>query len=467
MEDLALDPMKMIRHFDHIHDLELDIIKTIYLNPEYILDFEVYHNIFANDVHKQMFIVINQLFEENIEITPSTIFNEIIKVNPLITYKILSDFIDKGNLISSNNLKQTIVNAKKNKVRISLFKLASGLTKNSINNSLNVENLFVDLENELEKLKVVFDVEGESINNILDGLISYVDDIKEGKILSYLKTGCKEIDKKLAISGNSIILVGGGAKNGKTKFASWLVRLLFENNINQIACQWYTMEDDKEDLSASFISPYSLLRVSEIKGKERNLTNEDRDNIIRAAKIVKRYGIDVHDEPVNIKTIQHKFGIFAKKNKGKTPICVIDNALLLEDEGHDRDDVIMNTISKIRQKTKGLIIVIHHFNDGQMDKERLKVGYRPLINDLKGREGYRRVPNQVILVNKPSKYKDLMTYYKPYADILEYMYIVDIAANRGMKELETENQGSEAENNLIYMYASLDYNIFKPLSEIY
>jgi replicative DNA helicase len=339
------------------------------------------------------------------------------------------------------------------------------LEEKTLDNNVLIDSIFSFTEDKLDEIKSSFSVNGDSMSTVLDSLLESIDLIHKGEFNTFLKTGCKELDKKIAISPDSIVLIGGAAKHGKTKLATYLVKQILEHNSN-ICCQWYTMEDSKEQLVMKFISPDCMIREDEIMGKSRFISTEEKDKVIVAMKNIKQYTIDIHDTPVDIKTIQHRFGVFTKKHKGQIPILVIDNALLLTDDGFDRDDTIMNTISRIRQKTKGLIIVIHHFNDGQQDKERLKTGYRPQLTDLKGREAYRRVPNQVILVNKPSKYKDLMSKYPMYHELLEYIYIVDVAANRGMKEIKEEGQGNEYENNLIYMFADLDYNLFVPLSEL-
>jgi hypothetical protein len=118
----------------------------------------------------------------------------------------------------------------------------------------------------------------------------------------------------------------------------------------------------------------------------------------------------------------------------------------------------MQKLLECRQKTHGLIIPIHHFKDAQKEKSQKVHGYRPTLTDLKGTEALYRVPNQVLLMNAPRIYKDLMaeySYNKDIQDIMNHMFIIDVAKNREGKITE--------ESSMIYYFAELDYGYFKEI----
>ncbi len=321
------------------------------------------------------------------------------------------------------------------------------------------------MEFALDELKLHAKIEGKGLNNVLDSILDNVGKINRGETLSYLKTGVPTIDKRIAITMDNIVLIGGAAKHGKSKFTTYLVRKLLENN-KDLMCQWHSYEDDENELGLNFVYPYAMMNGPEINQKGKKLSEEQLERVQLAVQRARSFNIDIHDKPLNIKDISIKFLIFVKKNPDKKHILVIDNASLILDEGNDRDDKIMNTLSSLRQKTKALIFVIHHFNDEQMSLDRLSTGFRPLIKDLKGREAYRRVPKMVLLINYPFMYSQILNAYRPYKDILKHMYIVDVAANRLMPLTNDDHEEETSDDSLIYFYADLNYNIFIPLNEL-
>jgi hypothetical protein len=113
----------------------------------------------------------------------------------------------------------------------------------------------------------------------------------------------------------------------------------------------------------------------------------------------------------------------------------------------------MQNLLKCRQKTKGLIFALHHFNDAQQDKANLKTGYRPVLKDMKGSETFRRTPNQVLLINSFNIYKDLMSEYSGDKKLLmNFLFIVDASANR-------EDKVSD-DVALIHFFTEMAYDMF-------
>lgn len=450
---------------EHINEIENEFISTYIRFPELLKTNPFNPDDFFNEINRDIYKTLNYFIENNIQISVNTVFGEVQKKNPLIIKQIIKAKFENENIISPKNIKNTSLIIKQNKLRMLLYNLVQDSIETLSAPKNEVDEILEQLESNIDDIKTKMIVEGKSFNNLLDGFINKVKGIYSGSISSYLKTGVKVFDQKIAFSENMIILIAGVAKGGKSKLATFIVKKLLENNQN-LATQWFTFEDDEDELVSQFIIPYAKVRTDKILGKGNKLSEDELTRVIQATKIVRSFNIDIIDEPMSIGQISSKFSIFCKQNKGKIPILVIDNISLITDKGNDRDDVIMNKISNLRQRTKALIIVIHHFNDDQMSVDREKYGFRPNIKDIKGREAFRRVPHVVLLTNKPSRYPQLKSAYTLEKELLDAMYIIDIAANRRKKEAENSSEISD-ESNLIHLFANLDFNIFIPISELY
>ena len=236
-------------------------------------------------------------------------------------------------------------------------------------------------------------------------------------------------------------------------------------NPDVFATKWNSFEENADEVVRKFIAYDTLLSDEEITGRAKKLTPEEVSKIVASAKKFKSLNIKIEDKPRNIQQIASEFYIFVKKNSKQVPILVIDNALLLTNDEFNRDDIIMNTLNHIKQRTKAIIFIVHHFNDEQQKEERAKDAFRPTLKDLKGREAFRRVPKVVLLINYPYKYPAIKNKYKAQSNILKNLFILDIAAIRYMGEKEIEGGGVEP--NLIHMYTDLGYNRFYPLSSLW
>lgn len=453
--------------FDYIKDIEKEYFATFYKNPKLFEQYYVKKSIFVDETIADMMKILEDLYNDNKSTTAANIFVETQKQGIGITLPALTMMLQKTKTIDINTIPNTIKDIKGNKARMQLFEIASKALNQSSDVKLNIPDLISEVSRDIELLQEDVSLEGDDFDDIMAQIINDTKSIFSGKKTIVYKTGVKEIDKKIPFVENNITLIGGPAKAGKSRFLLWLMKILMDNNPDVFAVNWYSFEEDSKELARKFIANDTLLRDSVITGKERELTDNDLDKIIESSKKFKNHIIKIEPNPRNINQIKSEFQIFSKKHSNKVPILIIDNLLLLTDEdGSKRDDHIMNTINHIKQRTKAMIYIVHHFNDAQQDKEREKIAFRPLIKHLKGQESYRRVPKVILLVNYPYKYKELMNKFKNERDILRHMFIVDVAAVRDMPEIEMEDKSSD-EPNLIHMYAELDFNIFCPLSQLY
>jgi len=231
---------------------------------------------------------------------------------------------------------------------------------------------------------------------------------------------------------------------------------LLKNYPDEIAVDWYCLEDGTEALLKVILSHLCYMDVDEIDSVKEIIDVQKLDLLERMSKVIRTWDVEYREERTSINHISADFVAFAKKRPGKLPILIIDNALLVDNKEDDRDDRIMNKLVDVRSATKGLIIVVHHFNSDQQKKENIKMAYRPSLNDLKGREAYRRVPNVVMLINKPGMYSDLVSEFVGMNDIFEHLFIVDVAANRAGK-------ASEDDKTLLRYWTIPEYSYFEEI----
>lgn len=275
------------------------------------------------------------------------------------------------------------------------------------------------------------------------------------KAKTYYDTGWEQFDELVSISPNEILMIAGPAGHGKTKFIIALMLKLLSRHKN-VAVDWYSFEDPMDKIIRAFIATQTGFTDKYLQGKTRKkITKEDLEIVERIKPLFYQYDIEFHEIPISAEDIRYSFSRFCEKRLGKLNICIIDNLLLVNDkfDGSKRDDRVLAEISIMRQKTKGLIIPVHHFSDEQQSADRARNAYRPRLKDMKGSEAYRRVPTQIMLVNKPGEYPDVSRLY-PDRPEMKRLFITEMAKNRD------GDTSSGADKGLIRWYANLDLNIF-------
>lgn len=270
--------------------------------------------------------------------------------------------------------------------------------------------------------------------------------------------GDKTFDEKIAISLDKILLITGGAKHGKSKYLRHILFNLLKNYKDKIAINWISLEDSSKEILRAYLSRNLLIKTKNIEF--RNYPKGLEQTMLSLYDEFSTFDIEFTEVRTYIKNITNHFRLFCEARPDKFNILAIDNILSMEDISNfkDRtaaDDYILGELLKLKQETHQYIIVLHHYKDGQQEKGRAIEAYRPTRTDIKGAEGYRRVPNQVLLINNVSKYPDVMVDYTiEQQEIIENIFIVDVADNR--------NDSSKGDTVIRYLF-DLDYDIFEEL----
>jgi len=268
--------------------------------------------------------------------------------------------------------------------------------------------------------------------------------------------GWPRFDEVVTLGKDKIILIAGAASAGKSRFIRSIVYRLLERYPDVSIC-WITLEDSRQDLLRSYLASKVYITAKHLKSGKYD--NSKIDLLKRHTKAFQQFDIEFIDQAIRSKEIVQHFTRFCDQRKQRFNILVVDNILSLDDQNDFKFDPngfsnhVMHNLLKCRQKTGGLIIPLHHFNDAQQKKDNLKTGYRPVLKDMKGSETFRRTPNQVLLINSFNIYKDLMSEYSGVErDILEHIFIVDAGKNR-----EDKINDSSA---LIHFFTEMAYDQF-------
>jgi KaiC/GvpD/RAD55 family RecA-like ATPase len=219
---------------------------------------------------------------------------------------------------------------------------------------------------------------------------------------------------------------------------------------------WVTLEDSAKDILNHYLSYKLFIKAKDIRYKRFN--GNAFEKIKEHVDRFKTFDVDFVEQAGKINNIRNAFRNFCMYRKNRFNIIIIDNLLSLDDRDEFKNndnsmyDYMMSEVLKLRQQTGALVIPIHHYKDSQQYRDKKENGYRPILSDMKGTEGFRRIPNQVLLLNKPGLYDDLATEYTDRADVFHKMFICDTGKNR-----EDESRDEVA---LIHLFANLNCNWF-------
>ncbi len=333
----------------------------------------------------------------------------------------------------------------------------------ALNDSADVFDLLEDFIAELERLDpLLSETVATTADRLADEMIIEFDSIQVNKSqklslpMIVYNLGWPRFDEVISLGKDKIILIAGAASAGKSRFIRTIIYRLLERYPDISVC-WISLEDSRQDLLRSYLASKVFISAKHLKSMKYD--HSMIDVMKRFTREFQQFDIEFIDQAIRSDDIVTHFVQFCDQRKERFNILVVDNILSLDDQGDFKFDPngfsnhVMHNLLKCRQKTKGLIIPLHHFNDAQQDKENLQTGYRPILKDMKGSETFRRTPNQVLLINSFNIYKDLMSEFNGAEhDILSHMFIVDTGKNR-------ENKINDS-SALIHFFTEMAYDQF-------
>ena len=294
--------------------------------------------------------------------------------------------------------------------------------------------------------------DGDIQNNFsrsLEKTLKQIDESSKGDNLTVIKTGLIQIDKRFTFRTRFVCLIGGPEGSAKSKFASRIARGMLDNE-SELAIQWFSFEDGREDIIRGFLSMDVKKTSKELQSIEYKMTDQDKNEVRKQSEKYKQYIIEFYDRATSIGNILSRSKRFGDKYKDKKKVIIIDNLGLIDCDkvGIDRDDFIAAKIKSIADNTNASVILLHHFTKEIARKQNIEDGYRPRKEYLKGSTRILDYVQQALFVNLLKKYPDLLAEEKHLT--LDFLGIKDIEftetnydkhlwAINGQRDKETEN----------------------------
>ena len=279
------------------------------------------------------------------------------------------------------------------------------------------------------------EIKSVSFKHAFDKTIKNIKDIASGKIRSILYTKHQKIDDIISFGRNQIIMLAAQKKVGKTRFVVELIDALVNNNHGILNVQWNSFEMQSDEMIRTFISKKIRLTDKQLLSINHKLTQEDLLDIEAGYQYFSNYPIEFIDEATNIFKLCAKFERFAAKSGNKIPVCVIDNLGLIKPHQKNdtqNEDDIARMLKDLRDKTGGLIIVLHHMTKESEGKFNVKDLYRPKVTHIRGSSRLVDFANKVILLHRPEMYNDVVKHYVKEGKeaLIQNLIEVNLALNR-------------------------------------
>jgi len=323
--------------------------------------------------------------------------------------------------------------------RAKMFGIAQRITQNTI--QWDIKQMYAYLD--ASKDELIFPK--HQIKN-MQSVISEVQSSVESDNLNSLKTGNEDFDKTVSLFMETVLLIAGGKGSGKSRFTLFLIDRVLSLN-SGVSVMWLNFEMSNSNMVQLFVARRTGLTTKEISQKTRLLSKDEKQKVESALEEISHMDVEFCSNPMSIKEVKTEFKKFCSRRPGRKHILVIDNLGLLTNGGKNQNDVdeyVAKQIVQIREDTKALIIPIHHLSKEHGTRSNLKNGYAPKIEDVRGSSRIPDYSNQVLLVHKPSNFKDLMiqeemkgTYTSAKsgntidrAKTLEKLILLDVAKNR-------------------------------------
>ena len=281
----------------------------------------------------------------------------------------------------------------------------------------DVFSIYKDLDLNISNLFGTETGKAVSINDAIDNSLHDIKGRMEGTAMTRIKTNSC-FDEIIDISPNELIWIGALPKAGKTKTMIKLISAIIKENEN-VAINWYSMEDDQTKLIANIASLETKIKTKVILGKDDyRLTDESYDTVKSSLSKYRDYDLKIAYGTHTVDQVFLESKNFVRQRKSKFNIIIIDNFNILRDtaKGQNslaKEDYVAAKIQQLKLDTnsEGLstcIFVLDHLNK-EASKDLLRMAGRPAESTLTGTGRKTQVLTQLLSVNKPSEFPELVS----------------------------------------------------------
>ena len=285
--------------------------------------------------------------------------------------------------------------------------------------SYNLDDVFTiykDFDLEVSNLFTTTSGKAIAINDAIDGALYDIKGRMDGTAQSRIKTNSC-FDEIIDVSPNELIWIGALPKAGKTKSIIKIASSLLKNNDN-IAINWYSMEDDQTKLLANIGSMETKIRTKVILGKEDvKLTDSNYTIIKDSLSTYRDYDLKIAYGTHSVDSVFLESKNFVRQRKDKFNIIIIDNFNILRDAARGKDnlakeDYVAAKIQQLKLETNSegsntCIFVLDHLNKEAM-RDLSRMAGRPAEATLTGSGRKSQILTQLVSVNKPSEFPELV-----------------------------------------------------------
>jgi replicative DNA helicase len=366
-----------------------------------------------------------------------------------------------------------------------IISLCHKMLKMSYDRSVSVNVLINEFEKEIKALEEKAKQSIPDSNaNLVTSVINNLMKIKEHGNSDIFITGNKEIDKVLKIMPNEIIFLAGAPKSAKTKTLIYIMDSLLLRYKDKLNVKWNSMEDPKEKVVRNRISIHTGIPDEILQGLSGHLTTEHLNLINEVSHKVDNEGyLEYNDIPKTIEELCSDFRSFVKKDKMN--IMIIDNFNICTDNCHqvnttDKEIHVASKITSLNMHLKNngykaCIIVVDHLKKEQLDKSNLESGRRPNTSHLKGSERKYATLTQLLLINRPGKYRDVLDQEINSPDIyingkpwkrIDLLAAKDSSGLIIIEKTEARNQSDVGDDVIARLYINISKMWFRNLYDI-
>jgi len=280
------------------------------------------------------------------------------------------------------------------------------------------------------------EIKSTTFANAYKDTLEQIKKINSGNVKSLIETGQPKFDNIVSLSRNKFILVASQKKIGKTRYITHLIDKIIEYNMD-VDIQWYSFEMSKQEMIMLYLSRQLRLTEKQMLGINYKLSPHEIAKIEAAFTHFAHYPIEFIDETCNIFQLCSRFERFAEKSnsKGRIPICVIDNLGCIKPHSQNdtqNEDDISRMLKDLRDKSKGIVFLLHHMTKESESKFNITEMYKPKVNHIRGSSRLVDFANIVLLLHRPEHYPDIVKYYtnKNEFQVIDKLMEVDCALNR-------------------------------------
>lgn len=424
---------------DMVAKYEKVLIKQVFLDKDVLSQMMSFvpEDFFKDELHDLFFKTMSYLYKQRLPVNKtsvSDVLRESGNEEHIQTFEGIVDVIHPDEKDWKYHLNACITFYNRSK----MFTIAKKIQENTI--TWTTKQMYSYLETVKDEL--VFPK--KDLQHI-STLINKIQEEVQTDAPSFIKTGYEHFDKIVTLVPETVLLIAGGKGSGKSRFALSLIDRALTLN-SDVSVMWLNFEMSNVNMVQLMIGRRAGLTSKQIARKGYVLNDGEIDSINKAIEDISELDIEFCSKPMSINEIAVEFKKFCSKREDRKNILVIDNLGLLTNGGKNQvevDEYVAKRVVQIREDTKSLIIPIHHLTKEQGGRANLKNAYAPKIEDIRGSTRIPDYANQVLLVHKPSNFKDLMTQESmkgtytnrlgvtiDRAKVLENLLIIDVAKNR-------------------------------------